>query len=721
MARDYVNRSAKITKAKLGITFINTCQNQELLPVFTRLNLGSELKHDEHFKTGIRRKMIEKELDNKHKVKHRLQRELQILQDGLIWKLSDIEWLQLQSITNNKIETTTANIESIHSRKLLKLGVIRQDVLTSSNITSRGPRTEKKEKLTTVHNHSDRKLSDLEIKALSKGLKYGIRSKKVDEYEILSRFEELAQALNRLAVKEKGDELRSNLNSKASFYQQLQSMSTEFIEISKRAHDNMPETELNAFKELAKEKSIVITCADKGNAVVLQNIQDYQNKITDILNTDGKFRKLYGNPTRTRETKLTTYLRSLNSPTIWKPDKRCTKGKRKTKKDHRLPDQVCTNITPSGSRAGVMYGLPKIHKENIPVRPIISAIGTYNYKTAKYLVEILTPLVDHKYILKDTFEFVYKVSTIDPKKDKYLISYDVVSLFTNIPTLETIEIILNRAFSLGLKLFHNLDREELRHLLTVCTQESHFQFNGNYYDQIDGVAMGSPLGPLFANFFMADFEHKHMTALQDIGINIWLRYVDDVFATLDNKEAAEKALDYLNRQHNNIKFTIEHEENNRLPFLDTCVVRHHNTKYTTTMYFEKTFTGLYLNWTSLTARRYKTGLVKCLANRIWRICTDEEEREKELQALKHRLLLNDYPPKVIDHEIDKFKQRKQMQTCQPPPKPDTKRFIVLPYTSKKCEDFAIRLRNLVTSNFAEVDFNVAFQTPQDCRTPISIQ
>jgi hypothetical protein len=138
-----------------------------------------------------------------------------------------------------------------------------------------------------------------------------------------------------------------------------------------------------------------------------------------------------------------------------------------------MSDLIYGKITPSGSRAGVMYGLPKIHKENIPVRPIISAIGTYNYKTAKYLVEILTPLVDHKYILKDTSEFVYKISTIDPKKDKYLISYDVVSLFTNIPTLETIEIILNRAFSFGLKLYHNLDREELKHLLTMYVHKSH--------------------------------------------------------------------------------------------------------------------------------------------------------------------------------------------------------------------------------------------------------
>ncbi len=97
-------------------------------------------------------------------------------------------------------------IESIHSRKLIKLGVIRQDVLTNTNVASRDTRTKRKEKLTIVHYHSDRQLTDLEHKALSKGLKYGIRSKKVDEYEILSRFEELAQALDKLEVKEKGDE-----------------------------------------------------------------------------------------------------------------------------------------------------------------------------------------------------------------------------------------------------------------------------------------------------------------------------------------------------------------------------------------------------------------------------------------------------------------------------------------------------------------------------------
>ena len=67
--------------------------------------------------------------------------------------------------------------------------------------------------------------------------------------------------------------------------------------------------------------------------------------------------------------------------------------------------------------------------------------------------------------------------------------------------------------------FHDLSREELKKLLTICTQESHFQFNGQYYDQVDGVAMGSPLGPLFANVFMSNFERKHMQAFKEQGID----------------------------------------------------------------------------------------------------------------------------------------------------------------------------------------------------------
>ena len=71
-------------------------------------------------------------------------------------------------------------------------------------------------------------------------------------------------------------------------------------------------------------------------------------------------------------------------------------------------------------------------------------------------------------------------------------SFDVESLFTNVPTKETIELILDLAFAKD-NVFHGLERKDLKKLLTICTQESHFQSNGVFYDQVDGVSMGVPL------------------------------------------------------------------------------------------------------------------------------------------------------------------------------------------------------------------------------------
>ena len=164
---------------------------------------------------------------------------------------------------------------------------------------------------------------------------------------------------------------------------------------------------------------------------------------------------------------------------------------------------------------------------------------------------------------------------------------------------------------------------------------------------------------------------------------------------------------------NCIKFTIEHEENGKLPFLDTCVKRS-IWKYGTTIYHKKTFTGVYLNWTSLTARKYKIGLIHCLLNRIQAICSEQEDIDREFEKLKKILLKNQYPEEIILEEIERFKKKRQ--TNERPDEeasiPEFKRYIVLPYANYKCEDFARRLKQLVVSNFPQVDFNVAYQTPK---------
>jgi hypothetical protein len=179
-----------------------------------------------------------------------------------------------------------------------------------------------------------------------------------------------------------------------------------------------------------------------------------------------------------------------------------------------------------------------------------------------------------------------------------MVSFDVESLFTNTPTAETIEIILNRAFKNNYT-HEGLNKPTLKKLLQICTMESHFQFNGKYYDQVDGVAMGRTT---FCQHFHDEFENKNMKNLKELGVTNWSRYVDDVFSIIKNKELAQQILDFLNNKH--IKFTIEKEKNNKILFLDTEVTRT-ETGFSAKIYHKLIFTGVYLNRTSLTSRKIR--------------------------------------------------------------------------------------------------------------------
>ena len=90
-------------------------------------------------------------------------------------------------------------------------------------------------------------------------------------------------------------------------------------------------------------------------------------------------------------------------------------------------------------------------------------------------------------MLKDTFDFVNRVSKIDMSEDDYMVSFDIESLFTNIPVKETVNIIVDRAFPHKTEKFNGFDKQTLRELLLICITQSHFVFDGLYFDQIDGV------------------------------------------------------------------------------------------------------------------------------------------------------------------------------------------------------------------------------------------
>ena len=165
---------------------------------------------------------------------------------------------------------------------------------------------------------------------------------------------------------------------------------------------------------------------------------------------------------------------------------------------------------PSGSALPRVYGTPKMLKFSssdsfLKLRPIVSSTGTFNYNLACFLCDLITPLVPNNYSCKDTFSFVSHIKNANLSR-KFLVSYDVTSLFTNIPLQETIDIAINLIFNQNLNL--NITKKELKKL-SFCTRlRTHFIFNSKFYNQVDGVAMGSPLASVLANIFICFYESK---------------------------------------------------------------------------------------------------------------------------------------------------------------------------------------------------------------------
>ena len=232
-------------------------------------------------------------------------------------------------------------------------------------------------------------------------------------------------------------------------------------------------------------------------------------------------------------------------------------------------------LSPDGPKPARLYGSPKIHKplvDGLPkYRPIISQIGSSSYKLAKFLLTFIQPYTTNEFTVKDTFHFV---SMLDSKDHRVVMaSLDIDSLFTNIPLDETIEIVASKVYQNNNKV-NGILMSDFKELLQLCTKGTVFYFNGYYYRQKDGVAMGSPLGPALANVFLCHYE-KYW--LDDCPLAyapmFYARYVDDIFVLLRSRDHIERLATYLSSKHPNIRFTYEVEENNRLPFLDVDVDR----------------------------------------------------------------------------------------------------------------------------------------------------
>ena len=148
-----------------------------------------------------------------------------------------------------------------------------------------------------------------------------------------------------------------------------------------------------------------------------------------------------------------------------------------------------------------MYGLSKIHKQNVPIRPIVSCQGSACYPLSQFLVKIITPLSGKSTsYMKNSAHFVSLVQDMHPTPNTQMISLDVVNLFNNVPTNETLATVRKRLEEDDtLTERTNIPTNDIMQLLTLCITTTAFQLGEEYYQQTEGMTMGSPLSPVIAN------------------------------------------------------------------------------------------------------------------------------------------------------------------------------------------------------------------------------
>ena len=480
-----------------------------------------------------------------------------------------------------------------------------------------------------ILNLSSYNLSLVERQALCLELGFAIPPKRKDQLLINAEFENFYQQLSDVTPKD-ADQLpafRADLVSLSHSY------GRERIE-----HSSFLPSHREALLKLKRNPNLLILRPDKGSGVIIMDRDQYVSKMETILSDDTKFKK---DQRQFDETN--------------KKDKAIISSLKKLRNEGVLSPSEYKRLYPRGSTIPRLYGIPKTHKRDIPMRPILSMTNTSYELLSKWLAEKLQAIQEYfsELCVQDSFSFVEMLrgdhSSLSISSSSMMVSYDVSSLFTNVPVRETIDIITQTVEEQP----HlcPISPAVLKEALMICTTNVQFSFDNTLWRQVDGVAMGSPLGCLFANVFMGHLEKKIRGPIQSHCL-LYRRYVDDSFVLIKDKKSALDLLHILNNAHPSLTFTCEFETNNFLPFLDVGVHKHSDGYFSTSVFRKPTFCGVYLNFNSFAPVNYKKGLVRSLYIRACRICSDEH-LQPEFDFLKYSLLMNGYPEYFINrHMVD---------------------------------------------------------------------
>ncbi|XP_069981868.1 uncharacterized protein [Penaeus vannamei] len=442
-------RSKKLQK---DIRFLRLCKDYHVIPNFVNFRVHNPMfEHTQIYRSWcfhLLNRELTRQMNKETIVSKKLDNDFALLKSTL----SPFDFIFVSRFINGNVENKLRKVDSVHSKKLLHLGI---DI------------KKKVDKNKVIFNFSNIILTEEQKDVLSYGLDYCIPQTKLAFHKFYLYFEKLCSTIKNCDIYNNFNNVANNITTIAN------NTFRKFSHQRKQTRDS--DAFLSPLQTLKNDNSIVITKPDKGRGVVIVNKCDYKQKLMDILNDQTKFKRI--------STEISTHLLYLED--------KLNRLLRTIKSSISL--NTYNSLLSSGSRPGVLYGLPKVHKPNIPLRPIISSIGTFNYNAAKFLVPVISPLTTNHYTIDNSTAFAKEITSLNYQNPVTMASFDVESLFTNVPLHETTELIVSNLDISHLDKF-GLDKVHFRKLLEITAHHSVFCFDDCFVPLMaeEGVVAMSP-------------------------------------------------------------------------------------------------------------------------------------------------------------------------------------------------------------------------------------
>ena len=301
--------------------------------------------------------------------------------------------------------------------------------------------------------------------------------------------------------------------------------------------------------ELKEDCDLVIKKADKGSNVVVMNINDYIKEGECQLNNSTFYRKCKSDHTMKFKEQIDKIVDSLYE-------------------SKEISEKTYNYLKDRGKRTSIFYLLPKILKNyegSIPPgRPIVLSTDSPTERISQLLDVILKPLiVTTRSYIEDTPDFISKITGILLDGNDWLVSLDVVSLYTNIPHDDGIKSVAKfiHQHRKGVQTPTNQILLGFLELVLKC------KFNNRHYLQVQGTAMGTRVAPTYANIFMSEFEEQFVYTYSHPPEH-WFRFIDDIWTIFrGTKKELDDFIAYLNSCSGSIQFT-ETFSKEKTQFLD---------------------------------------------------------------------------------------------------------------------------------------------------------